>query len=138
MKNVNINKLPLLDLWYDNESNTKWRVNVPFNPYFPLWSGIRTNSSSLTYFEIEPGDTLGEHSDSAEEILFVLSGTAEVGIEGEKCTVSAGELLVVPANKPHFVMNNGREVSKFIGFYATAELHSTFSEEVSPVGRKEL
>lgn len=138
MKNVNVNRLPLLDCWYDNNLSKKWKVNLPFTPKFPLWSGISTNESSVVYFELEPGNELGEHSDSSEEILFVISGNASVVIENESYEVSEGELVVIPASKSHFIMNTGVAAAKFLGFFPSNENRSTFTEDVSPVGSKVL
>ncbi|MHC0036912.1 cupin domain-containing protein [Pseudoneobacillus sp. C159] len=135
---TNVNKLPLLDLWYDSNTNKRWKVNLPFSPKFPLWSGIQTNQSSVVYFELEPGCELGEHYESHEEVLFVINGEAEVVI-GEDCyEVTDGELFVIPPSIPHTVKNKGDKVAKFIGFFANSESHSTFSEDVSPVGLKVL
>jgi quercetin dioxygenase-like cupin family protein len=78
MKVANLNRLPLLDLWYENSDDRKWKVNLPFAPKFPLWSGIETEQSNVIFFELEPGCALGEHKESEEEILYVISGKAEV------------------------------------------------------------
>lgn len=138
MKNVNVNKLPLLELWYDNDKKKKWSSNLPFSPHFPLWAGIDTKESSVVYFELAPGNELGEHSESSEEILFMISGEAEMVVDGKGMEISTGELVVVPAGIVHYVINKGKDTAKFIGFYASPENHSSFSEEVSPVGMKVL
>jgi quercetin dioxygenase-like cupin family protein len=138
MKTTNVRKLPLLDLWYDSDQKKKWKANLPFTPKFPLWSGIKTNQSSVVYFELEPGCELGEHFESSEEILFVISGTATVVVGVEKHEVTHGELLVIPAGTPHYILNKAEESAKFLGFFADAESHSTFTEDVSPVGLRVL
>ncbi|MEH7253474.1 cupin domain-containing protein [Neobacillus niacini] len=140
MKTVNVKKLPLLELWYDSDSDNKkrWKANLPFTPKFPLWSGIQTDQSSVVYFELEPGCELGEHYESSEEILFIISGDARVVIADESFEVSDGELLVIPASTPHTVHNLGKHVAKFLGFFANSESYSTFSEDVSPVGSRVL
>lgn len=138
MRTVNINKLPLLDLWYDSDEKKKWKANLPFTSKFPFWSGIATSDSSVVYFELEPGKELGQHSESSEEILFVIKGNAEVIIENECYSVTEGELVVIPQSITHSIINNGNETVKFLGFFASADSHSTFSEEVSPVGLRVL
>ncbi|WP_078427688.1 cupin domain-containing protein [Alkalihalobacterium alkalinitrilicum] len=138
MKTVNINKLPLLDLWYDSDKKKKWKANLPFTPQFPLWSGINSTQTTVVYFEVEAGNELGEHSESSEEILFVLSGNAEVMIGNDRCTITVGDLVVIPPSVPHYIINKGDETAKFLAFFASKDSHSTFSEEVSPVGMKVL
>ncbi|UTR10344.1 cupin domain-containing protein [Evansella sp. LMS18] len=138
MTTVNINKLPLLDLWYENDESKKWKVNLPFAPKFPLWSGVQTKDSSVVYFELEPGKELGEHSESGEEILFVISGNAEAVIGGERHSISEGSLVVTPPGVPHYIKNTGETPARFLGFFSKVDSRSTFSEEVSPVGMKEL
>ncbi|MBS4214750.1 cupin domain-containing protein [Neobacillus rhizophilus] len=138
MKTANVKKLPLLDLWYDSDNKKRWKANLPFTPKFPLWSGIQTEQSSVVYFELEPGCKLGEHYESSEEILFVISGDVDVVVGDERFEVSDGELLVIPPSTPHFVQNKGEQVAKFLGFFADSESYSTFSEDVSPVGSKVL
>ncbi|WP_209121282.1 cupin domain-containing protein [Alkalihalobacillus sp. BA299] len=138
MNKVNIHKLPLMDLWYDSEKSKKWKANLPFTPQFPLWSGINSTQSTVVYFELEPGKELGEHFESSEEILFVLSGDAEVVIDNERSNVSDGDLVVIPPSVPHYIINNGEGTAKFLGFFANKDSRTTFSEEVSPVGMKVL
>lgn len=138
MTTVNINKLPLLDLWYEKNDSKKWKANLPFTPQFPLWSGIKTNDSSVVFFELEPGKQLGEHSESSEEILFVITGNAEAVIGSEKHIISKGSLVVIPPDVPHYIKNTGETSARFLGFFSKADSRSTFSEEVSPVGMKVL
>jgi quercetin dioxygenase-like cupin family protein len=138
MKTTNINKLPLLDLWYDSDQKKKWKANLPFTSKFPLWSGIKTDQSSVVFFELEPGCELAEHYESSEEILFVISGHADVVVGSEHHEVLDGELIIIPAGKPHYILNKGEQSAKFLGFFASAESHSTFTEDVSPVGLKVL
>jgi quercetin dioxygenase-like cupin family protein len=48
-----------------------------------------------------------KHFHYGEEVIYVLEGTLEYEIEGEKRTVSAGEALTVPAQAVHSVKNVG-------------------------------
>jgi quercetin dioxygenase-like cupin family protein len=67
---------------------------------FALYSATGTKSGSVVYFELEPGCELGDHTDSAEEIIYVVDGTIEATIGKEKDNVSRGELGVVPVMNP--------------------------------------
>lgn len=41
---------------------------------FPLVGAHGTQQLATVYFEIAPGDNLGRHTDSAEELLVILEG----------------------------------------------------------------
>ncbi|WP_274365286.1 cupin domain-containing protein [Paenibacillus thermotolerans] len=138
MKNTNLNRLPLLDLWYESSSDKKWKVNLPFNPKFPLWSGIKSEQSNVIAFELDPGCSLGEHKEDVEEILYVIGGKAEITVGGEIREVTEGELVVIPEGIVHAIKNIGEAPAKFLGFFPSTNHISTFTEVVSPIGLKAL
>ena len=74
------------------------RMRVRFN--WPVFAGTGADSSSVVYGEIEPGDHLGIHRDSSEEVLLILEGTAEATVGDETGRLSAGQLAVVAALVP--------------------------------------
>lgn len=47
---------------------------------FALYSAPGTKSGSAVYFELEPGFELGNHTNGAEEIVYIVAGTVEVTI----------------------------------------------------------
>lgn len=58
--------------------------------------------------DFEPGDSFGMHSHPGEEVIYVLEGTLEYEIEGERpVTLKAGEVLFIPAGKNHAARNVG-------------------------------
>lgn len=70
---------------------------------FALYSAAGTKSGAVVYFELEPGKELGSHTDSAEEIVYVIDSTIEAAVgnddnnnDEEKDRLSRGELGVVP------------------------------------------
>ena len=50
---------------------------------FPVHSATGTASTATVLFELDPGAELGVHTDSAEELLIILQGTAEARIGDE-------------------------------------------------------
>jgi len=56
---------------------------------------------TITAFAFDAGEGLSEHTAPFDAFVQVLDGKAEVNIEGRLQTVSAGEIVVMPANKPH-------------------------------------
>jgi quercetin dioxygenase-like cupin family protein len=56
--------------------------------------------------DFEAGSAFGMHSHPGEEVIYVLEGTFEYQIEGEKpVIVKAGEVLFIPAGKNHSARN---------------------------------
>ena len=58
--------------------------------------------------DITPEAPAIRHKHPGEEIIYVLEGTLQYDIDGQApITVSAGEVLMVPAETPHSVRNVG-------------------------------
>ena len=56
---------------------------------------------TITAFAFDAGEGLSEHTAPYDAFVQVLDGEAEVNIEGTVHKVGAGEIIVMPANKPH-------------------------------------
>jgi len=56
---------------------------------------------TITAFAFDVGEGLSEHTAPYDAIVQILDGEAEVNIEGKVQTVSAGEIVIMPANRPH-------------------------------------
>jgi quercetin dioxygenase-like cupin family protein len=110
------------------------RVNVSF----PLnkWEG--TADSAVVYFEVAPGDHLATHTDSAEEILYIVTGTGEAHCGDEHGIVKAGDLAVIPAMVPHGIRNTGDETLRVVGFFSESTIVSTFAEPAQPIGLAQI
>jgi quercetin dioxygenase-like cupin family protein len=100
---------------------------------FPLSSATATASTAVVQMEFEPGAELPRHTDSAEELLLVLQGTAEGTINGESGLLEAGDIAVVPALAPHGLRNVGDEILRVIGFFSSSTNLGVF-EQPLPTG----
>jgi quercetin dioxygenase-like cupin family protein len=103
---------------------------------FPISSLGGAASTAVVYFELDPGEHTGMHTDSAEEIVLVLSGTAEAIVGDERGELSAGGLGLVPALVPHDVRNIGDETVRVVGFFSSATVVSVFDDPLMPAGRR--
>ena len=103
---------------------------------FPLHSAIGLASTAVVLFELEPGNELATHTDSAEEILLVLAGEGEAHVNGETGIVRAGDLAVVPSMAPHGVRNTGDTTLRVIGFFSSSTVVSTFEDGLGPEGER--
>ena len=68
---------------------------------FPVHSATGTASTATVLFELDPGATLGVHTDSAEELLIILQGTAEARIGDEVGRLETNQVGLVPPMAPH-------------------------------------
>ena len=62
---------------------------------------LEKKSGTVTLFAFARGQGLSEHTAPFDAMVCVLDGVAEIAIDGNAVTVRQGEMLVMPANKPH-------------------------------------
>jgi quercetin dioxygenase-like cupin family protein len=62
---------------------------------------LKKTTGTVTVFAFDKDQGLSEHTAPFDALVHVLDGEAEVRIDGVPCRVSAGEMLVLPANRPH-------------------------------------
>ena len=65
---------------------------------------IRRETGTVTLFAFDRGQGLSEHTAPFDAMVQVIDGEAEVTISGEKHRLVAGEMIIMPAEKPHAVM----------------------------------
>jgi quercetin dioxygenase-like cupin family protein len=132
MHTADLNKLEMREIWYEEDAAMRITAN------FPFYAGTGNQSSSVVYFEIEPGRYLGRHTDSAEEIVLLLSGTVEASLGDETGQLSAGQAVLIPAMVPHGIRNIGDETARCVGFFSAAIVGSTFDRPVMPFGTQDI
>jgi len=100
---------------------------------FPLIGAHGSQDLATVYFELEPGDQLGRHTDSAEELLFIIEGDVEVEVGGEIKGASSRSIALVPTMVPHNIRNTGTSKAKVMGFFGGANnIVATFEQAMSP------
>ncbi len=62
---------------------------------------IRKPSGTLTVFAFDQGEGLSEHTAPFDAVVCILEGEAQITISKKPYTVKEGEMLIMPANKPH-------------------------------------
>jgi len=68
----------------------------------------KSAAGSLTLFSFDQGQELSEHSAPFDAFVQVVDGQGEFTVGGKPVMVSAGELILMPANIPHTVKASGR------------------------------
>ncbi len=56
---------------------------------------------TVTVFAFDEGEGLSEHTAPYDAFVQILDGEAEIIIAGEPKRLSAGEMIIMPANRPH-------------------------------------
>ena len=120
--------IDLMDAWQEPEGAMRLRVT------FPLLGEPGTDALGSVYFEIEPGEALGVHTDSQDEIVVLLSGSGEGTIGDETGELSDGAMVYIPAMVPHGFRNTGSDILKAVGIFAGSAVVSTFEHELMPMG----
>ena len=64
---------------------------------------IDKKEGTITLFAFDEGQGLSEHTAPFDALVLILDGKAEVTIAGKPHEVNEGEILIMPANKPHAV-----------------------------------
>ncbi len=62
---------------------------------------IRKDAGGVTIFAFDVGQGLSEHTAPFDALVQIIDGRAEITIAGEPFNLSAGEMIIMPANKPH-------------------------------------
>ena len=101
---------------------------------FPVNSATGTASTAAVYFELDPGVELPVHTDSAEELLIIVEGTAEARIGDDVARVGRNQVAVVPPMAPHGVKNIGQDTLRVLGTFSSSTVVSTFEEPFEPGG----
>ena len=70
---------------------------------------IDKEAGTVTLFAFDEGQGLSEHTAPYDAMVYVLEGEVNVSISGKPTVVKQGEIIIMPANKPHALT----AVSKF-------------------------
>ena len=62
---------------------------------------LKAKTGTVTLFAFDEGQGLSEHTAPFDALVQVLDGEAEITVSGKSHKVEAGELIIMPANKPH-------------------------------------
>jgi quercetin dioxygenase-like cupin family protein len=62
---------------------------------------IKKDKGTVTLFAFDKGQGLSEHTAPFDALVYIFDGKAEIIISGEPSCVKAGEIIIMPANKPH-------------------------------------
>jgi quercetin dioxygenase-like cupin family protein len=64
---------------------------------------VKKSTGTVTAFAFDAGEGLSEHTAPFDALVLVLQGEAEISISGTPYSVSTGQILRLPAGRPHAV-----------------------------------
>ena len=103
---------------------------------FPVSSATGTAATATVLMRIAPGGEVGEHTDTAEELLYIVQGEVEASVGDETGTLRAGDLAVVPALALHSFRNRGAEEARILGFFGGSTNIGTFTRPNGNTGAR--
>jgi len=62
---------------------------------------IKKEIGTVTVFAFDQGEGLSEHTAPFDAMVQVLQGTAKITIDGNPLQVATGQMVIMPANRPH-------------------------------------
>lgn len=62
---------------------------------------IDQNGGTVTLFAFDEGQGLSEHTAPFDALVYVIDGEAKITIGGKPFELSAGDMIIMPANQPH-------------------------------------
>ena len=67
---------------------------------------IDKSVGTVTVFAFDHGQGLSEHTAPFDAFVQIIDGTADITIDGYLHTVKEGEMIIMPANRPHSLKAN--------------------------------
>jgi len=107
MSFLNLQQLPFVGMSYQFHGE---KQGAPFSAYFA---------------NAKPGQGPPLHIHPYVEVEFTLEGTGTMTVGDETHEVSAGSIVVIPANTPHCFVNSGSGVLRQIGIHASPKFVQT-------------
>jgi quercetin dioxygenase-like cupin family protein len=126
-----------------NQSSAPWRIvtfaeaeveRLPGKTHFWQCKPGMVADTNLMFVraQLPPGEAHRFHfHPKMEEILYILSGTAEQWIEKEKRIMKPGDAIYLPAGLVHGTYNTGTETLDFLAVLSPAKSGDPVTIEVS-------
>lgn len=62
---------------------------------------IKKDAGTVTLFAFDKGQGLSEHTAPFDALIYVIEGEPQIIISGKPFNPKAGDVIIMPANKPH-------------------------------------
>ena len=62
---------------------------------------IKADTGTVTLFAFDKGQGLSEHTAAFDAFVYVIEGQAQINISDQPHRLNKGQMIIMPANKPH-------------------------------------
>jgi quercetin dioxygenase-like cupin family protein len=62
---------------------------------------VEKETGTITLFAFDKGQGLSEHTAPFDALVYVMDGRVEIKIEGNPTVLQQGDMIIMPADKPH-------------------------------------
>lgn len=62
---------------------------------------LDSSAGTVTLFAFDSGQGLSEHTAPFDALVFIVEGSAEITINGSAHVLGQGEMILMPAHRPH-------------------------------------
>lgn len=91
---------------------------------------IRNNNGTVTLFAFDKGQGLSEHTAAFDALVYVVGGEADIFILKKRFHLKAGQMIIMPANKPHALKAKHRFKMMLIMVMAKLVLPNPVAENI--------
>jgi len=130
MITARIDELELSNGWSELEPDVAFQFGLAVS------KANGSASSQVVCVALEPGKSGGRHAHSAEEIMIVLEGTAQLIAGNDWERLGKGDMAVIPAAIAHEPINVGAERLRFLTIFPSAVVLYTWDVPVEPGGER--
>jgi quercetin dioxygenase-like cupin family protein len=119
---------------HERQQREAWRAGVLTR----MQVSAVTGSVQLCVFQqwCDPGKGAPTHLHAVEEVLTVLDGQAEIWIDDERATLTAGQSAIVPAGRKHGFRNTGDATLHVQATLAAPIFEASFDDSREVVSRR--
>ena len=102
-------------MFITSKTNAQKRERNDLTSYFLLdrRSEVETDLA-VTWVTVEPGGRQIAHHHEPEQVYVIIQGAGEMQVGAETQLVQAGDLVYIPSNLAHGIVNTGNEVLTYI------------------------
>ena len=123
---LNIDDLETVSLQSSATDDAAW-----VGGYF-AYGGKGADATCTIAFAIPPGDRLGKHVDTAEEIQIIHSGTGELLLDDGAKPIKPGDVFTLPEGVSHDLHNTGTEDLRVIAVFGRPKVEQHWDIETWP------
>jgi mannose-6-phosphate isomerase-like protein (cupin superfamily) len=109
-------QLPITNFMFkQNKSAAPQRDRDGLTSYILLQQGdISTDNLAITWVDVAPGCSQRPHSHAPEQVYVIISGQGRMRVGDEERDVVEGDLVYIPSNVVHSIVNLSNEVLRYI------------------------